>query len=61
MLLKKGVSFVAVSVAVMFLWVAFSAAVVECPAREMVSALKERCNVRQWRTRGVHQPGHGPG
>jgi len=31
MLLKKGVSFVAVAVAVMFLWVAFSAAVVECP------------------------------
>jgi hypothetical protein len=31
MLLKKGVSFVAVAVSVMFLWVAFSAAVVECP------------------------------
>ena len=31
MLLRKGVSFVAVAVGVMFLWVAFSAAGVECP------------------------------
>ena len=29
--LKKGLSLLAVSVAVVFLWVAFSAAVVECP------------------------------
>ena len=36
MYLKKGLSLLAVSVAVLFLWVAFSSAVVECPDDIMI-------------------------